>query len=418
MKTKKKALWVMLAAVVAIWLAFVWFYRDVLVMYIAPQAALGDAIRNTCTELEAYYQETPFPILLKGYDSEGKQSVHMELRPTAGSEPRGELQLQVDLKNNQILLEGSLPDQPKLGNISLYMSRDCAALTSGALLGGGYYGITYETFPQDLRSIPLVSFLVSGKLIDQWEGEVNALQKKMDFHVNLPQVPEVNLEPLKMAPSALWLMRGKVSAETIDVDGQMRSCYKVTYHVKEETARRVWEQIAEAPFPEGTSLCLTCWLHQKELVKLDLTAQIGQERMSCLLTRNADGNAFSLDLAASGSQIAMSTRAEGEWRSDVFRLDGKVYAYQWNRGTGDLVLTLPGSPPVPVNLTEAEGGFQVESAELDKLVPTQLLSGRICTATITRGAAITQPEFKNLSQWSLEDLLIFLNGVWTVIKPT
>lgn len=419
MKTKKKNLWVVLAAATVIWAAFVWFYRDTLIMYIAPQAALGDAIRSACGELEEYYAESPLPILLNGYHPDGKQAVHMELRPADGAGVTGELQLQTDLKNNQILLEGSLPNQPKLGNISMYLDRDCAALTSSALLRGGYYGLNYETFPQDLRAIPLVPFLVSGKLIGQWEEEVSALQQKMDFHVNLPEIPKVDLEPLKMAPAALWAMRGRVCAEMIDADGETLPCFKVAYKIEGERARQLWGLASNMPFPsEGASLYLNCWLYQKDLVKLELNAQMGQKQFSCLLTRSVDGSAHSIDLTTSEKEYAVSTRGEGEWRSDVFQLDGRTYAYQWNRSTGDLVLTLPDRPTISMNLTKAEGGFRVESAQLDGLIPSDLFKGYICTAVVTKGTAIERPEFKNLSQWSLEDLLIFLNGVWTVIKPT
>lgn len=416
MKTKKKTLWLVLAAAAAVWFAFLLAFWDTLIMYIAPQAVLGDALLDTCAELEEYYSETPLPILLEGYNPEGQQTLHLELSAPDGV-ARGDVQIQVDLKTNQILLDGKLPNMPELGNVSLYLSRDSAALTSGALLGGGYYGLTYDTFAQDLRSIPLVSFLVSGKLISQWESEVNALQEKMDFHVDLPQIPEIDLTPLKSAPAALWLLPRRVCTETIEVDGQALPCYKVTYKLEGKLARQLWNIAASTPFPEGAFLQLTAFLHQKELVMLELNAQVESEQISVFLERSLGGDALSAELTASGKKIAMNTRKVGEWRHDFFRLDGEEYAYDWNKSTGGLTLQLPNKPPVSMKLESAEHGFLIESSELDKLVKTKLLTGFLCKATVTKGTAVRSPEFKNLSQWSLEDLLIFLNGIWTVIQP-
>lgn len=418
MKTKKKMLWLVLAAATAIWVVFLWAFWDVLIMYIAPQAVLGDALLNTCTELEEYYEETPLPILLRGYNPEGQQTLHLELRSAAGGEAKGDVQVQLDLKTNQILLDGKLPNEPGLGNISLYLSRDGAALTSGALLGGGYYGITFDTFSQDLRSIPLVSFLVSETLISKWEEEVGILQKKMDFRVNLPQIPKIDLAPLRAAPAALWILPGRVSSETIiDVDGQSLPCYKVAYKLEGEAARKLWKLAFGTDFTEGTFVQLTCFLHQKELVMLELNAQVDKEECSVLFRRSIGGDAFSADLTVSGKKLSMSTRKTGEQRSDVFRLDDAEFAYAWNKGTGDLAVQLSQKPPVAMKLEAVENGFRVESTELDKLVKTRLLTGYHCTATVTKGTAVPQPTVKNLNQWSLEDLLIFLNGVWAVINP-
>lgn len=418
LKAKRKTIWVILAAVIAIWIAFVAVYWDVLVMYIAPQIPLGTALETACSDLEARYQESPIPIFLRGYDETGRNTVSLELRTKTGAVPSGELTIQSQLEENRLQMDGKLPEETKLGNISLYMDRDFAALTSDTLLRSGYYGITYDTFAQDLRSIPLVSFLVPSEQIAQWEGSLGKFQEKMSRTVNLPPIPEIPFDLLKKAPLALWVLRGKVTVQTPEINGEKFPCYQVVYRVDEETAKAVTERLAPGRVPSDSQVTLTCWLHEEKLVYLKLDASAGESSISVALTLIGDARTGDITVEVSGSGMQPSTisiRREGEW--ETIRLGDVVFSCQWNPGNGQLALKLPEKEAVSLRLSEAEKGFRLESPELGKMLGVRLFDGYDCSAVVTRGAEFATPDFKNLDRWSLEDLGIFLTGVWSVIKP-
>lgn len=418
MKSTKKTLWIILAAVIAVWIAMVAVFWDVLVMYLAPQIPVGTALSSACDALQTRYKESPVPIFLRGYDEGGQTTAHLELRTKTGDVSKGALLVRSDLKKNQIQMDGTLPDETSLGSISIYLDRNFAALSSDKLLRGGYYGITYDTFEQDFRSIPLVSLLVPNAQLSQWTDSVRALQEKMNRGVSLPSVPNIPIDLLKKAPLALWVLRGRVSTENLDVNSQLLPCYKVVYRVDEGTARGIVERVAPGAVPQNAQAQLTCWLHQKSLVQMKLEAAAGEKQISLMVTLGCDAGRDDLAIEAAASAMGQTTvriRKEGAW--DVIDLGDTLISYQWDSKTGDLVLRLPEKEAVSMNLSEAESGFRVESPELGKIVGSRLFDGYNCTAIVTKGAEITTPDFKNLDQWSLEDLGIFLTGIWSVIKP-
>lgn len=176
---KKSTLWGILAAVIAVWVVSAAVYWDVLVMYLAPQIAIESAFQTVCDDLEARYQESPLPIFLQGYDENGLQTVRLELLTSDGSKSR--LKVQADLKHNQIDMEGALPEKPSLGEVCLYLNKDYAAMTSSTLLAGGFYGITYDTFAQDLQSG--VNTLESISSHVTWflpQGQTQKIQEALD----------------------------------------------------------------------------------------------------------------------------------------------------------------------------------------------------------------------------------------------
>lgn len=440
MRKNKKALWSILAAVIAVWITAVAVYWDTIVMYAAPQIPIGEAFQRVCDDLEARYRESPLPIILKGYEETGLQTAQVALHSANGA-PAGRLKVQVDLKNNQILAEGTLPEELKLGEISLYLDRNYAALTSDRLLAGGYYGITYDTFPQDIEArVGVVESMTSSlgawllprtllQKLQDWldvlhastqkmEEQVSSLQKKMDWKLTLPSVPEINMEEVKKIPLALWALRGKVSTVQTEIGGQNLLCYRVVYKIEGETAETLWGLLYSDPFPENGMVQLTCILHQKNLVRMELRAAARDRQVSGTLTLGDAPRTDDLSLeieAPDGQSLSASIRQEGEWKT--LRLADTLLSYQWTPGTGDLILKLPEKDPIPMTLREMEKGFTVESEELTGAMNLKLLSGYGCTASITRGADITSPEYKNLDQWSVEDLMTLLGSVWTLILP-
>lgn len=434
---KKKNLWVLLAALIAVWGTAVTVYWDTLVMYVAPQIPLTAAFQQVIDDLDARYQEGPLPIFLQGYDEGGLQTVQLELEDASGA--KGALDVQVDLIQNQIFAEGTLPDETGLGELSLYLDRDYAALTSDKLLAGGFYGITYDTFGQDMQNVvgtletyaSYAAWILPRAQIQKLEEGmdtvrssvremtelVNSLQGKMSWEIDLPTVPKIDVEALKAAPTALWALRGKVCTKEMEIDGQKLPCYEVVYRVEGETAETLWGLISTEPFPENGMVQLNCVLYQKSLIQIELRAAAFDRQISGKLTLGENAKTDNLALEINAPEVGIisaSLRQEGEWRA--LRLDETAISYQWDPQTGNLALQLPGRKAAAMKLSETEKGFRIESTQLDRLLKLNFLSDYTCTAAVSRGASIQPPEFKKLDQWSIPDFLVLLNGLWGVIK--
>lgn len=409
---KKKQFWVLLPALLLILTAAIAVFQDTLVMYFFPQIPIGEALERTLAGLEEHIQDSPLPILLRGYEENGCNTIYAELS-TEGSQI-GSLQIETDLEGNQLQLRGAFPEGSKLPNLDLYMNQDFVALTSQSLLQGGYYGITYETFPQDLRSIPLVSLLVSEELKEEWEASVQDLQRMMNQSISLPAIPDISISQLKTALLGLWVLRPDVSTVTKKISGQPVPCYQVTYRVEGETAKFLWEKALQLRYTGNEEIRLTFYLHQKSLVQLELNARAGDQHADCLLAMEQD--TLSLRIDKTEGTLSGTISQEGEWSNSTLRLNDAVYSYQWNSQTGDMVLNLPQKEPIALNLTEAENGFRVQSRELEDLTKNGLFADCDWDVTVTKGSDIVKPPYKNLDSWSMEDLLIFLNGIWSVFK--
>lgn len=400
----KKRWWILIAAVILAVLVSV--YWDALVMYALPQIPLRKAVNCAIADLDERYRESPVPLILRGYDEGGLQTVQADLYDSGA--PRGTLDVSMDLKENQFLLHGAFPEGSRLRGLDLYLDRNVTAVTSESLLGGGWYGITYETFPEDLRSIPLVSLLIPDKLKGEWEDSVAGLQEKMGRSISLPIIPEIRSEDLQKATMVLWAMRPAVSSE----NGQ----WKLTYKLEGKTAAFLWEKALGTPMPENTGLKLVFYMREDALVRVELDAAVSTQQASIILTMGETPRdaALAMDLVSKeGKPLSLHISPVGE--ESIIRLDGKQYAYKRNGDT--LALQFPGQEIVTMKLSEAENGFRIQSDDLLRLLKNSPISGFSCDLSIRKGERVVAPDFKNLDQWSLEDLLIFVNGVWTVIRP-
>lgn len=418
---EKKKYWVLLPAVVLILVTGAWVFWDTLVMYAAPQIPLSRTIQRAAVSLEARYRESPLPVLLRGYDEEGRNTLEVELSDKGS--PRGHLRIQTALEENQAMLQGDFPEGSKLPSLALYMNRDFAAITSETLLRGGWYGITYETFPQDLQSIPLVSLLLPQQVKGELEASVRDLQEKMNGSVFLPAIPEIQLEELKPALLGLWVLRPHVSVVDLyeEWDSREELCWQVSYAVKGKTAKFLWEKVLKAPYTGSEEIGLTFYLSQDALVQVELNATAGEVRSEYTLTMDQNRDALFLTMSqthiARSSReiqaISLATTPEGK----TIRMGDKAFTYTWNVQTGDLTLKLPEKEPVSMNLSETETGFHIQKAKLGGLMEQKnLFSDYTWDVLVTRGSEITEPPYKNIDQWSIEDLLILLNGVWSVFK--
>lgn len=410
----------LLLAVLVLALAAGAFWDDFR-LNVAPQMVLRTSLGKAFDGLEQRWQGSPIRILAKGYAENGRNTAQV-LLDTADArlgQIRYDLLVSTDLTGRQVAAQGTVSTDGNTLHLAAYLNRDFAALTSQDLLQGGYYGITYDTFGADLRSIPLVSLLLPDKTVTQWENGIAKLREFMNGSYSYPKVPEITRKELELTSLSLLALKGAVSREEVLINGESLNCQKLTYSVSGPQAGQILDALLDAEEMENSHLTVSFYLFENALVKAELTGTAGKDHISYLLTLGRDPAADDLSFGAAKTEngrtsrfsASVSTQWEGERRLETICINETAFSYEWNGPAGALTLRLPGREKAALQLAETETGFQIITPDLDKLLGWGSGKVRACTMTIAKGAEITPPGYKNLSQWSLEDLLVLLSGV-------
>ena len=146
---KKKWLLLLIPAVLLLAAALVWF------LYLSPRMTLSNAADDALSKLEQRLAESPVPILAKWYDESGRNTTSLALTVSDGVQY--DMQVQTDLTSNQILADGTIRIDGKALNLSAYLDKVFAAITSEDLFKGGYYGILTSPLTSILQISPFTS---------------------------------------------------------------------------------------------------------------------------------------------------------------------------------------------------------------------------------------------------------------------
>ena len=181
MKKKLHHWWIPLILVALVLALLTVIFWDTILLIVAPKAVLTGAVRVAVSQLEERFEDDPLRILLNTLDAEGKYTADIQLNsehPSAGSVSY-DMSVQTHGQNKQIFAEGLINADDVQLNISCYLDTAFMAISSDELVDGRFYGITYDTFSQDIRSIPLLDFFVSDKKLAQWEASVKDIQEQI-----------------------------------------------------------------------------------------------------------------------------------------------------------------------------------------------------------------------------------------------
>lgn len=425
MKGKKSKWWLILIPLVLAVVFLAVIFWDAVVMVVAPKTVLSAAITDVFKKLEARFADCPLWIIAEGYDENGCNTIWMRL-DTANDlvgDIRYDMTVQTDAANHQILAEGTAKTNGSELDLSVYLNPDFAALTSGDLLQGGFYGITYDTFSSDIRSFPLISLLIPNATIQDWENTLQEVQAFMGRSYTMPRMPEFTEEDMKMLMLGILALKSEVSKEEVTAAGQNRTCYKITYSEDGDQVKELLQYILDTEDQDDEEITASFYLYEDALVKVELSGTSGQNRIFCNIALGLDAETDDLSLQIirdeNGSRDAfsaiISTRREGERYMETISVNNTAITYDWNPGSGDMKLYLPDRNPITLTLASAESGFQIRTRDLMELLALESDAEYDCTMTVTKGAEITEPSYKNMDQWSFQDLMVLLSGVGALL---
>ncbi len=396
-------------------------------LYIFPKTALLRALDGTVTRWLAYYDNSPISLVVGYLDPDGRYTAQLEA--TTENAVLGQItysmEAQTDGAANQFFASGTASAGELNLALSIYMDGDFMALSSQELLGGAYYGITYDTFSADIRSIPLLSLVAGEERLAEWEASVANIQSRMLASYAMPEMPELTEADMDALLKAVLLLPGKIGKEEIAVGEQTRSCRCITYSASGEQAGKILQYFMDSG--ENPSISAAFYVYQGELVCFSLTGSAGESSAEYVL-EFPDISTLTLHArrreSGEDSEFSLTVRVQesGAYHEESWAYfpdfqgtgEARTLSYRWDADAGEMMI----EGKTPVYLSASEDGLTLATEDLGLLI--DLLSGDAgegegspisCTMTLTQGSSITRPEYKNVSDWSLNDLLVLLGGV-------
>jgi len=432
---KKKWFWIVMVLLLAgVVLAF--SFWDVIVIYTAPKSVLSKALNNAMEDLVSRFESSPVSILSGHLDSKGQYTGVMRLQtsnPMLGP-VNYDMTVRADTHENRISAEGVVCTEQNDLDMSVYLDREFMALSSEDLLKGAYYGITYKTFPEDIRSIPLISMFIGENVLTQWDASVSSIAKSMNATYQAPEVPQLSSEDVLKAMTAVMLLPSKVEQVEMPVWGVTDRCYRISYSAKGEQVGQVLGYLMDAGDGSDAQVIASFYIWDEQLLMMHVQGNVGDNSIRCALefmdspvTRTIRF-AIKKGMEEEGFCLRHKAQSSDGYLHETWSMypnfeaagEGNVFQYRWEPTKGEMVISA--KPSVTLNISETEDGLQIQTDHFEWLLdavsgdtPDPDAESIACTIQLKKGAVIATPEYKNLSQWSLDDLLVLLGGFGSLI---
>lgn len=401
------------------------------------KSKLTSALNQVFSQLGKRFEDDPLLIVAKCYDPEGKYSTHMEA--VARQELLGtityNMTIDVDSKTHQIRTDGTAQSGKQTVDLLLYLDPDFMAVSSGELVAGEYYGITYDSFTSDLRKIPMLDFIVNDAVLERWDASIQEIQEKVSQEYPLPQLPELREEEIRKLLLGIAAMPCQLQKSEIIMDGKTLACTELDYTIGGEQIGRVLSKLIGDGYTGSTDVICSFYLYEDSLVRVAFSSAAGEDPFRYCVDLGLDplhdplsltGNyGTSQSLSATVSTQSAENRYAESW--DIHTVsEGKEqdhsFAFDWEPHSGLLNFRCGKlSAPLSLILQGNENGLRLETKDLGFLIGLLLqeeeahssqISGVL---TISKGAAIEAPAYKNLDAWSMQDFLTLLAGVGSLM---
>lgn len=445
----KKKWWILLTAFILVFALAAGFFWDAITIRVAPKVVLTKALTTTISALRERVEGSPLSVLSRGLDREGKNTISLDLETSNQllGDIRYTMNVQTENAPRRILAEGLVTSSGGILDLSLYLDGDFAAVSSKSLLEGNYYGITYDTFSQDIRKNSLLALLIGEETISGWESSLSGLRETMNSSY---EMPEFSQEDIQSVLAGILALKAQVSRDTVTVNGAQRRCHKVTFSaIGPEIAAAAQEYLPQLSDelrilveqlkndPESTaSASFSLW--KGAVVKAECSLFLQGKEQSLCMSLGADAAKDDIFIETAGREegklekrsVTVSTTYDASTykkKLEIVQIENGVQDrtfidYSWDRTSGAMGLHLTeGGEDIALdmNLQGTGEGFRLSTDQFEVLMgllTDQENNGNSsCTMTVTKGASFDTPAYKNFDQWSMEDLLALLGGLGSLI---
>lgn len=437
---KKGILAVVFLAILGI-AAGLYFFWEEIVLFVAPKTVLTTSLTKLVDQLEERFRGDPLWILLDLVDPDGRYIADVKLKTenTLLGSVDYDLNVQTDFQEHQLFASGTATMAQRELDLSLYMDMDKVAVSSDGLVDGQYYGITYESFREDIYSIPLLKWMVNEKVLTNWENSIKNIQNAMQQEVFIPRIPDLEHSEIKTLLFGVLTMPCHVEKTTFCLDGEVVTCHKMDYVLAGEEVGKIIASLTNQNFGGDTSVTVSFYLYDKSVICMKMICSYGVERFGVEmdLGLNPLDNPIDIAVLRQGEKMdscfsanVNTLHAENlyseQWKVQNTNFGNSVSFtcdYAWNPDNGEMELCVnDASEKVVFIFRKQEDGVYIttdDAARALGMLTTK--SSRIlndnasCTMVISNGSAISEPENKNLDMWSINDFLGLMSGVGTLI---
>ncbi len=418
----------LLRAIVLLGLLVIGFrLREPLLIRLFPKLVLSSAIADACDRLEEHYGSGPAALLLNGLDASGNQTILLKTDAGLGKLGSGRLELEIctQTKPNRIRANGTILTGAGKLSLNLYLDKDCAAIASGQLTDGVWYGVTFDTFREDIAGFELAEVLAGQEMLENWADALTAVSELLERSYQIPNIQPQDIRSVLMGvlafKPAISVQKGKGQYRiSFSADGKELSRLAGAYSSILPNGAEVLLGHMEAD-PESMLTVVFC-LNSRKISGIEAFLRLGDSRYRLQVSlkegfllieteEQEETSRFFLRSDADERRCSQTMIFTDSEKGEQLRLD-----YSWDRLTGDMALVVSRDGrncPVRLNLTGQTGGFTVTCRDISPV--WLLVTGRemefsaICTLTVSTGSHVPELEtYKNLSQWSLEDLFWIL----------
>lgn len=415
---------VLLAGVVLIGV----FWNTIL-LAIAPKVVLSSALSDALSQLQTRFQKSPWVLVAQSYDVGGNYSVDAEFSQMEQSlgEVRYDLEIQTDGSENCIMAEGTITALEQELRLSGFANQDFMAIASDELTNKDYYGITYDTFSADVRKIPFLGMLITEQTLLEWNKEVQKVKSQMSKMELLPKIPDISGEDVSKLLLGVAAMPCQRERRALDSG---MTCQVFTYTIPEAQGNRIISTVIDTPEMEKCEITVSLYLWESTVVQISAKIKTNDETMQGSLYLGTDPLrnplCFQYGTSTGGNgRIEVSTEQEENQFAETWviqnHVDGQSHdrsiTYRWDFSTGDMELSDGQGRNIVGNLRKTEQGFAVKTEDFGAaytLLTEKAWEGKrilSCSANVRKGSSVITPGYRNIDQWSMEDLLTLVQGV-------
>lgn len=403
-------------------------------VYLFPKMVLTDAVSHTVAQLQQRFEGDPALMLVRYLDEEGHQSIHMDADVSDPLLDNIHYDMQIQTEPHRFLAQGIVQTGQRNVDLSVFMDPDFMAVSSDNLVNGSYYGITYRSFSQDIRSIPLLGWMIGESVLQKWNDSVMSIQSRMEKGYNVPRIPNINEEDFQKLLLVLVAAPSDVQKTTIILQHKPVECHRIAYSVSGtevlnflKTYLKIGENASSAAVDAAFYLCDNTLILADLTIQTDKTYHVELEFGKQCLT---DPLTAIVSEEASDRNIRILVKTERKengklheyWDISGWGERGTVLSYDWDPNTQQMLASIDEGPGILMHVSETEAGLRIETRNLSELFRSVLHSDAKTPArsakgvlVLNRGTQFETPEYKNLDKWSMDDFWALLEGVGGLI---
>ena len=406
---------------------------------LAPRWMVSRALGSALEQLENRFEDSPVHLLTQAIDPQSRQKAHVQLETEQAvlGLVRYDMQLCTQLRPCRILAEGNVVAGGKVLDLSVYLDGDFAALSSRSLVEGSYYGITYDTFSENIHSRQLLSALIGEKTISRWEQSVSDLDEAMSREWKLP---EFRTEDIVSALYGVMALKPQVNrvetppnAHAVTFRASVQEIVQAAEPYRDEIPPELRNLLDALNQDPAAVIRVEFLLHKGNLVQIqgELDSSGAYAQVCVVLGDDPENEPLTVEVITkageddSGISLEIETASDEETYRERLRLTqtrntvrstiSLDYGFDLSTGEMDLTILRDGEEAqLRMNLAGEKDTLTIISQDVTPLLnlflKKPLESPAICTMTLSPGSEVDVPQYRNLDQWSLEDLLALLAG--------